>query len=306
MASWRTRGSQAGIPGGDTWLLYPRICGCPRHKAPPGEALLCPGRFSLGASRRTDPRPSGLFRPLLHLPCGSFTCRCSRGATPHHPHHSQPLLSELQRPWGAGPPCLVPVGCKTVTWTSVPPKGSSISQLLGSDLLPGAHQQPGCLPCPSYPFFSWNGALPVHKVHRAVGIFCWDSHKTLRTIGTLLAPGRPTPALPEQPCDSPTCQPGPTQPSGQDSRSGQGDTGHCKQRRRSPYKRVVFSPRFPLLGESAESNPRHSQSPWKRGAGMPSEARLGHLRPHLAQRDHALSTQAPPQPHGCLGITPPQ
>lgn len=31
----------------------------------------------------------------------------------------------------------------------------------------------------SYPFLSWNGALPVHEVHCAVGVFCWDSHKTL-------------------------------------------------------------------------------------------------------------------------------
>lgn len=32
----------------------------------------------------------------------------------------------------------------------------------------------------SYPFFPWNGTLPVHEVHCAVRVLCWDSNKTLR------------------------------------------------------------------------------------------------------------------------------
>lgn len=41
-------------------------------------------------------------------------------------------------------------------------------------------QQPAPRRSAPYPFLSRNGALPVHEVHRAVGVFCWDSHKALR------------------------------------------------------------------------------------------------------------------------------
>lgn len=127
-----------------------------------------------------------------------------------------------------------------------------------------------------YPFLPWDGALPVHEVHCTVGVFCWDSHKTLRTtthkhIRATAARGavhRDT-QLPPPPTAR---QPNLNWPHHRDG-VARGPLLCRTQKESFPYKWVVFSPSFPLLGESAESDPRHIQSPAKDGRAAISRKR---------------------------------
>jgi hypothetical protein len=59
-----------------------------------------------------------------------------------------------------------------------------------------------------------------------------------------------------------------------------GDT----QKQSSPYKWVVFSPSLSLLGESAEGDPRHIQSPWNRQGRV--KIRKGLLGPSVPPYSH--------------------
>lgn len=132
-----------------------------------------------------------------------------------------------------------------------------------------------------YPFLPWDGALPVHEVHCTVGVFCWDSHKTLRTTThkhiRATAAHRAVHRDTQVPPPPTAQQPNLNRPHHRDG-VARGPLLCRTQKESFPYKWVVFSPSFPLLGESAESDPRHIQSPAKDGrAAISRKPRL--LRP---------------------------
>lgn len=118
-----------------------------------------------------------------------------------------------------------------------------------------------------YPFLPWDGTLPVHEVHCTVGVFCRDSHKTLRTTTQHVRATAARGAIHRgtQVSPPPTArQPNLNRPHHRDGVT-RGPLLCRTQKESFPYKWVVFSPSFPLLGESAESDPRHIQSPAKDG-----------------------------------------
>lgn len=119
------------------------------------------------------------------------------GGVASTPLHSPAPLSQLQVPKGRGwgrhrspypcPPRGMGPGPVGPTW----------GRLAGGKSSSGKNSL-------SYPFLPRNGALPVHEVHRAVGILCRDGHKALREDKHT---GTSVPRIPARPLAEPSCDP---------------------------------------------------------------------------------------------------